>query len=90
MLDKVIIIGLFVALGRITSRGVRAIVSYSDGHLLGKMVAFGRFQVKCFQRNVFLYVGSVCLREVMSRSYTSQDIMSGFMSVNLKKESFFI
>ena len=50
------------------------------------MVAFGRFQVKCFQRKVFLYVGSVCLREVMSRSYTSQDIMSGFMSVNLKNK----
>ena len=61
-------------------------MSYSDGHLLGKMVAFGRFQVKCFQRKVFLYVGSVCLREVMSRSYTSQDIMSGFMSVNLKNK----
>ena len=41
------VIGLFVALGRITSRGVRAIVipKSSDGHLLGKMVAFGRFQV---------------------------------------------
>ena len=44
-------VGLFVALGKITSRGVRAIVlpKGSDGHLLGKMVTLGRFQVKCFQ-----------------------------------------
>ena len=38
-------------IARITSRGVRAIVipKSSYGDLLGEMVAFGRFKVKCLQ-----------------------------------------
>jgi len=49
------------------------------------MVAFGRFQVKCLQWKVLLYVGSVCLREVTSGSYTSQDNVWFYVSKREKK-----